>query len=61
MRKLKTHATAEAILNLIVLNYRFKPLDSAQKRWRRGKAHLALAGAKIRGLDWVKVTQKPTA
>jgi hypothetical protein len=61
MRKLKTHATAEAILNLIVLNYRFKPLDSAEKRWRKGKAPLELAGGKIEGLDWLKFSQKPTA
>lgn len=60
-RGLKTPGTTSAICSLIILNYRFKPLDGAQKGWRWKKAPLSLAGAKIRGLDWLQFSQKPTS
>jgi len=61
MRGLKSAKSATAIINLIVVNFRFKPLASAEKKWRKDKCPLELAGAKIEGLDWLDFCQKPTA
>lgn len=61
MKKLKSMKTAIPTINLIMWNFRFKPLSNSKKKGRRGKAPLDLAGAKIKGLDWLKFSQKSPA
>jgi hypothetical protein len=61
MKKLKSMKTAIPTINLIMWNFRFKPLSNSKKKRRGGKAPLELAGAKIRGLDWLRFSQKAPA
>jgi hypothetical protein len=55
MKGLKTCKTAEAIASLIVLNFRFKPLDCTENKMKRGKSPLELAGGKKLPKDWLGI------
>lgn len=58
MRRLRTTASAEAISNLIVVNYRTKPLANSGNKLKRGKSPLGLAIGKNVKIDWMKLIKK---
>lgn len=60
MRRLRTTASAVPITNLIVVNYRTKPLTNSGNKLKRGKSPLALAMGKKGKLDWMTFIKKPT-
>ena len=51
-RKLRTVKSAIPICNLIVVNYRTKPLQNTKNKLKRGKSPLALASGKNTHFDW---------
>ena len=54
MRRIRSHSSAQAISNLIVVNYRTKPLINTKNKLKRGKGPLALAMGKNKKLDWMR-------
>lgn len=54
MRKIRTASSAVPICNLIVVNFRCKPLINTANKLKRGKSPLALATGKNRKFDWIK-------
>lgn len=61
MRKLRTVSSAVPICNLIVLNFRCKPLINTKNKLKRGKAPLALASKPNKKFDWMAFIKKSTA
>ncbi len=60
MRRLRTIASAQAITNLIVVNYRSKPLQNTKNKLKRGKSPLELAMGKKQKFDWMMFIKKST-
>lgn len=61
MRRLRSFKSAEAITNLIVVNFRTKPLINTKNKLKRGKSPLELVTAKKHHFDWMEFIKKPTA
>lgn len=61
MRKLRTTSSAVPICNLIVVNFRCKPLINTQNKLKRGKSPLALSNRKNIKFDWMDFIKKSTA
>ncbi len=61
MRRLRTTASSTAISNLIVVNYRTKPLQNSGNKLKRGKSPLGLAIGKNVKIDWMNLIKKSTA
>lgn len=60
MRRLRNFQSAEAITNLIVVNFRCKPLINTKNKLKRGKSPLELATGKKKKYDWMMLIKKPT-
>lgn len=58
MRKLRTITSAVPICNLIVINFRCKPLINTKNKLKRGKSPLALASKLNRKFDWITFIKK---
>lgn len=58
MRKLRTSSSAVPICNLIVVNFRSKPLINTKNKLKRGKSPLALASKLKRKFDWITFIKK---
>lgn len=58
LRKIKTKDSAQAICNLIVLNYRLKPLTDSQNKLKKNKSPLALSSKKRKRLYWYTFIKK---
>lgn len=58
MRRIRNKASAEVICNLIVVNYRCKPLQNTKNKLKRGKCPLALASGQKRKFDWMEFIKK---
>lgn len=61
MRKLRTFSSAIPICNLIVINFRCKPLINTKNKLKRGKPPLALSSGKNTSFDWITFIRKSTA
>lgn len=61
MRKLRTVSSAVPICNLIVVNFRSKPLINTKNKLKRGKSPLALSSGKNKKFDWITFIKKSTA
>lgn len=61
LRRLRSLNSAEVICNLIVVNFRSKPLINTKNKLKRGKSPLALATGKKQEFDWMDFIKKPTA
>lgn len=61
MRKLRTKQSAIPITNLIVVNYRTKPLQNTKNRLKRGKSPLGLSSGLNKHFDWITFIKKSTA
>lgn len=61
MRKLRTASSAVPICNLIVINFRSKPLINTKNKLKRGKSPLGLSSGKNRKFDWMTFIKKSTA
>lgn len=58
MRRLRTTSSAVPICNLIVVNFRCKPLINTKNKLKRGKSPLALASSLNRKFDWITFIKK---
>ncbi len=58
MRKLRTESSAVPICNLIVVNFRCKPLINTTNKLKRGKSPLALSVGKNMKFDWITFIKK---
>ncbi len=58
MRKLRTESSAVPICNLIVINFRCKPLINTTNKLKRGKSPLALSVGKNKKFDWMTFIKK---
>lgn len=58
MRKLRTESSAVPICNLIVVNFRCKPLINTKNKLKRGKSPLALSTGKNMKFDWITFIKK---
>lgn len=61
MRKLRSESSAVPICNLIVVNFRCKPLINTQNKLKKGKSPLALSVGKNLKFDWMTFIKKSTA
>ena len=61
MKRFKSKKSALNTLNLIMVNFRFKPLKGAKNKKTRGRSPLDLATGKKLNFDWLKFSQKSTA
>jgi len=61
MRRLRSFTSAVAITNLIVVNFRCKPLINTKNKLKRGKSPLELVTGKKRKFDWMDFIKKSTA
>lgn len=61
MRRVRSRSSAVAITNLIVLNYRTKPLINTKNKLKRGKSPLSLAIGKKMKFTWTTFIKKSTA
>lgn len=61
MRRVRNKSSALAISNLIVLNYRTKPLINTKNKLKRGKSPLSLVIGKKLNLKWTTFIKKSTA
>ena len=61
LRRLRSYASARKITNLIVVNYRTKPLVNTKNKLKRGKCPLALVTGEKRMFDWMEFVKKPDA
>ncbi len=61
MRRIRSLASAKAITNLIVVNFRTKPLINTKNKLKRGKSPLELVTGKKHHFDWMEFVKKPTA
>lgn len=60
MRRIRTRQSAIAICNLIVVNYRCKPLINTKNKLKRNKSPLELATGKKQRFNWMDFIKKPT-
>lgn len=60
MRRLRSLTSAEAICNLIVVNFRTKPLINTKNKLKRGKSPLELTTGKKHHFDWMDFIKKST-
>ena len=60
MRRLRTNKSATAITNLIVVNFRTKPLINTKNKLKRGKSPLELVTGKKQHFDWMDFIKKST-
>ena len=60
MRKLRTASSAVPICNLIVINFRCKPLINTQNKLKRGKSPLTLSSRINMKFDWMDFIKKST-
>jgi len=58
MRRLRNSKSAVAITNLIVVNFRTKPLINTKNKLKRGKSPLELATGKKHHFDWIEFVKK---
>ena len=58
MRRLRNINSATAITNLIVVNFRTKPLINTKNKLKRGKSPLELVTGKKRRFDWMDFIKK---
>ena len=58
MRRLRNLASAKTITNLIVVNFRTKPLINTKNKLKRGKSPLELVTGKKRRFDWIDFIKK---
>jgi hypothetical protein len=61
LRRLRNTSSARAITNLIVVNYRTKPLVNTKNKLKRNKSPLILVAGKKRKFDWMEFIKKPVA
>jgi hypothetical protein len=61
LRKLRSLKSAAQITNLIVMNFRFKPLENSKNKLKKGKTPLELVMGKKLTKDWTDFIHKPTA
>lgn len=61
MRRLRSFKSAVVITNLIVVNFRSKPLINTKNKLKRGKSPLELVTGKKRRFDWMEFIKKSTA
>lgn len=61
LRRLRNLKSAAQITNLIVMNFRFKPLENSQNKLKRNKSPLDLVMGKKLTKDWTDFINKPTA
>jgi hypothetical protein len=60
LRRLRSYASARAITNLIVVNYRTKPLINTKNKLKRNKPPLTLVTGEKRRFDWMEFVKKST-
>lgn len=60
LRKVRSISSARTITNLIVVNYRSKPLINTKNKLKRGKSPLALASGIKKQFNWMEFVQKST-
>ena len=60
-RKLRSLKSAVQITNLIVMNFRFKPLENSKNKLKRGNRPLELVMGKKLTKDWTDFINKSTA
>lgn len=58
LRRLRSFSQAVPITNLIVVNFRTKPLINTKNKLKRGKSPLALAISKKQRFDWMEFIKK---
>lgn len=58
MRKLRTVSSAVPICNLIVVNFRCKPLINTKNKLKKGKSPLALVSKLNKKFDWMTFIKK---
>lgn len=61
VKRLRSLKSATNISNLIVMNYRFKPLENSKNKLKKGKTPLELVIGKKLSLDWTDLINKSTA
>lgn len=61
MRKLRTTSSAVPICNLIVINFRSKPLINTKNKLKRSKSPLGLSSGINKKFDWMTFIKKSTA
>ena len=61
LKRLRSLKSAANITNLIVMNYRFKPLENSKNKLKRGKTPLELVIGQKLTLDWTNFINKSTA
>jgi len=61
IKRLRSLKSATNITNLIVMNYRFKPLENTKNKLKKSKTPLALVIGKKLTLDWTDFINKSTA
>lgn len=60
IRRIRNLKSAEAICNLIVVNFRTKPFINTKNKLKREKSPLELALGKKKKFDWMEFIKKPT-
>ena len=58
MRRIRSMSSARAITNLIVVNYRTKPLINTKNKLKRNKSPLHLVTGTRRKFDWMEFVKK---
>lgn len=58
MRRIRNLRSAEAICNLIVVNFRTKPLINTKNKLKRGKSPLELVAGIKKKFDWIDFIKK---
>jgi len=61
LRRVRNLRSAEAIINLIVVNYRTKPLINTKNKLMRNRSPLSLVIGKKKMFDWMEFVEKPDA
>lgn len=61
VKRLRSLKSAVNISSLIVMNYRFKPLENSKNKLKKGKTPLELVIGKKLSLDWTDFINKSTA
>lgn len=61
LRRLRNTISASNISNLIILNYRTKPLQNTKSKLKRGKSPLCLTTGKNKKTNWINLIKKSTA
>lgn len=61
LRRLRSYASAVAITNLIVVNYRTKPFVKPKNKLKKRKSPLNLVTGEKRRFDWMEFVKKPDA